>query len=557
MLRVAWYGRYSTDRQSERSTDDQRSLAEETSLRSLGVGVSPHLAFVDDGESGSGSDRPGYQALLRAIESRSVDVLVLDDLARLSREAGDAMNFGRMAEFRGIRIITCDGYDTQQAGSRATLGMKAIFNEQFIETVRHTTKRGMRGRALAGMATGGLAYGFISEPEPGIEGRSGGFRILIHEEEARVVRRAFKLYDDGWSPARIAGLFNDDKIPSPREGRKYTRRGWGDTTIRSWLHNQRYVGIWEWGRREWRKVPGTNTRRPRVRPGGIVQTEQPHLRIIDEQTWISVQARLASVRERYTRNSDGSPKGRAIPGNVATQPLSGILYCGLCDAPMVINGGTQHKRYACSHARQRRTCDNRATVRVADAEKAILDGLQERFTSSEAMAHIRERVASRQTSLTSDVEAELNQHRARLHQAESRARRTFDMMADGHGGTTATTALKEYEREAADASARIAGLEARKRAPVVVPSDQEIVEHFLTLRRTFVSDPVRGRDALRQLFNGGLRLTPETDGVYRARGELSWLSFLITTGARNTKPPADESGRVSVPIDGGGCGGRI
>jgi len=68
-------------------------------------------------------------------------------------------------------------------------------------------------------------------------------------------------------------------------------------------------------RREWRKNPGTNKRRPRVRTDAdVIARQDEALRIVDEDTWEAVQARLRAVSAHYTKGKDGAPKGRSVPG---------------------------------------------------------------------------------------------------------------------------------------------------------------------------------------------------------------------------------------------------
>lgn len=75
-------------------------------------------------------------------------------------------------------------------------------------------------------------------------------------ERAEIVRRIFRLYCEGMSYGAIADLLNRERIASPRAS-----IGWMVTSIGSILANSAYIGRVRWNRREWRKVPGTNTLR--------------------------------------------------------------------------------------------------------------------------------------------------------------------------------------------------------------------------------------------------------------------------------------------------------
>src|SRR5262249_27894533 len=153
---------------------------------------------------------------------------------------------------------------------------------------------GLEGRALAGLATGGVAFGYALRKETGPDGKSSGTRIEVVEERAAVVRRIFELYLQGHSLGGIAKTLNEEGVPPPRVDSRTRRVGWKDSTVRAMLHNESYIGRWRYKASQWRKVPGTNRRVPvrRADPQAIV-TERPALRIIDDATWRAVQDRLA------------------------------------------------------------------------------------------------------------------------------------------------------------------------------------------------------------------------------------------------------------------------
>ncbi|HMJ56988.1 MAG TPA: recombinase zinc beta ribbon domain-containing protein, partial [Polyangiaceae bacterium] len=172
---------------------------------------------------------------------------------------------------------------------------------------------------------------------------------------------------------------NADHVPPARRGR-YQRKGWVASTIRDILYNRAYVGEWKFKKRQWQKVPGTNTRRYRDRPANeVIQRTYPERRIIDDETWTAVQARLADVRVCYAGRHD-QPKGRAT-GRQNNYILSGLLYCGACQAPMTIHAGTSARYYRCSDQKKRGTCANRLALREDVARRRILGAVRERYSS--------------------------------------------------------------------------------------------------------------------------------------------------------------------------------
>jgi DNA invertase Pin-like site-specific DNA recombinase len=84
--RIAIYARYSSDLQSENSIEDQvRRCRERVEVQ--GGHVAEELVFMDRAMSGTSIDRPSYERMMRTVDEkpRGIDVIVVDDLSRLSR----------------------------------------------------------------------------------------------------------------------------------------------------------------------------------------------------------------------------------------------------------------------------------------------------------------------------------------------------------------------------------------------------------------------------------------------------------------------------------------
>src|SRR6516225_5624889 len=105
-LRCAIYARYSSDRQSPASIEDQMRRCREYA-RAQGWDVTPEHVYTDEEISGAGADRPGWLRLRSAIgrKPRTFDVLLVDDTSRLCRNLGENSSFADEAKFAGIRVV--------------------------------------------------------------------------------------------------------------------------------------------------------------------------------------------------------------------------------------------------------------------------------------------------------------------------------------------------------------------------------------------------------------------------------------------------------------------
>jgi len=159
---AAIYSRYSTGSQRPSSIVDQQRRCQEYADRNQ---LQVVAKFADEAEKGWDRTRGQYQAMLAAAKRGEFKVLLIDDLSRAFRDTGEQSFALRRLAIWGIRVIAlADGLDTMQRGAKLIAGLKGIVNETFLDTVAEMTQRGLEGRALEGMSTGGAVYGYRTEP---------------------------------------------------------------------------------------------------------------------------------------------------------------------------------------------------------------------------------------------------------------------------------------------------------------------------------------------------------------------------------------------------------
>src|SRR6185369_3705769 len=100
VLKAAVYARYSSEMQSSSSARDQiervKALAaggQIESRMSPGATVEVDSDWVqsDEAMSGKAAGRRGYQVILAGIRQKAFDLLVVDDLSRLTRSLGNLL----------------------------------------------------------------------------------------------------------------------------------------------------------------------------------------------------------------------------------------------------------------------------------------------------------------------------------------------------------------------------------------------------------------------------------------------------------------------------------
>src|SRR5690349_5905392 len=100
----AVYARYSSDKQKESSIDQQVSNCQKFAARE---GWTITRCYTDEAVSGTkGADaRPGYKAMLADLRAKAFDVLLVDDMSRLSRDTEEANKTRKRFLFHGARLI--------------------------------------------------------------------------------------------------------------------------------------------------------------------------------------------------------------------------------------------------------------------------------------------------------------------------------------------------------------------------------------------------------------------------------------------------------------------
>jgi site-specific DNA recombinase len=263
---AAAYIRKSNDQQDR--TEDVKSVATQRGLVAAFAGsrawtVDEKYIFADDGITGAlFAERPGLQALLAATRTTPVPFtkLIVVEQSRLGRDQIDTMVLIRDIEEAGIEIwSTRDG--RRIALSDDTSKLLASLEGWRDESERKKTATRVRDAAKTrferGYVVGDRVYGYKNERLLGVKGAA---RLVIHREQAQVVRRIFRLAADGLGLSRIAQQLNAEGIPGPQrlsdvevarlrvEGKPMPVNYWSISGVREVLHRDLYQGVVTFGK---------------------------------------------------------------------------------------------------------------------------------------------------------------------------------------------------------------------------------------------------------------------------------------------------------------------
>ncbi len=372
MPRAAIYARFSTDRQSPCSAEDQIALCSERAERE---GWEIAGVYTDIAISGATNRRPGMTALLADATAGAFDIVLAEAIDRISRNQADIATIYQRLEFANVAIETL----SEGRINEMHIGFKGTMSAVFLKDLADKIRRGQRGTVSRGRVPGGLAYGYRVVPRINERGELDRGLREIDQEQAAVIRRIYREYLAGRGPKSIAHDLNRDGIPSPAGGE------WRGSSIAGHrarqlgvLHNPIYAGRYLYNRVTMKRDPESRKRVSRVNPSAEkIMVEMPELRIIDEETWQAVQ-------DLTEQRANGPMSQHKRPRHL----LSGLITCGGCGGSVSIVGG---KRLGCIRHREAGTCSIRKTINREVLEQRVLAGVVHELLSPEAISHLVQR----------------------------------------------------------------------------------------------------------------------------------------------------------------------
>jgi site-specific DNA recombinase len=316
VLQAAVYLRQSLDKTGEgaaveRQREDALSLAK---IRGWEV----VMIEMDNDVSAAGKrHRPGFEAILTAIEKGEVGAVISWDMTRLTRNRRDTVRVIETGERHKTVLAFVKGsdLDLSHSSGRMMADILASVARQEIEQKSDRQRRANLQAAMDGRRMGGRRpFGYEQD-------------MTIREVEATAVRQAFDDVLAGVPLGQIARDWNAAGLLTPLKTRKGEPSQWTSANVRPVLMNPRYAGLRGYG--------------PKLDDGSrkievVAQAKWPAL--VPEETWRAVVG-LLSDPERFTGRSRGA---RAL--------LTGIALCGICEATVHGGGANRYgnRIYRCS-----------------------------------------------------------------------------------------------------------------------------------------------------------------------------------------------------------------
>lgn len=506
-MRTACYLRYSSDMQRAASITDQLRNVENYCAR---MNLPMPTIFKDEAFTGSRNDRPGYQAMLAAARNKEFDILLVDDLDRMSRDSIETATIIRQLKYIGTQIIgVSDGIDTSRDGYKIETTLRGLMGELYLDELAKKTHRGLMGQALKGYSAGKVPYGYTSIHD------GQGFKPVINEEQAQWVRYIFERYSNGISSRQIAFELNEKCVPGPHGP-------WMHTTIHpspnllGMIGNPIYIGKRMWNRTSWKKDPMTGKPKRRIRPREEwVVVESPETRIVDEETWRKCELLIDQQKaETGKQKEQGKWSGGARPKYL----FSGLLKCGVCGAQFTV---ISHTKYGCYNHKNKgdTVCNNKLLIKRDTLEQELLAGIKNELLSEEAYRDFEKNLRASIKSGHGDS----SPIKKKITDLQKKVDNLIKAISDGINSPSVKAALQDHEQQLQGAQNELKAFE-RIQPAQMVPRAREMYETLVASLET-IEDVETARQALRQLV-GEIILSPE-NGSLTAEVAATGLSFAL------------------------------
>ncbi len=319
MNKVALYVRVSTTSQLEEgySIEEQKAKLESyCDIKDWHI----YKVYTDGGFSGSTTERPALEQLIKDAQSKLFDTVLVYKLDRLSRSQKDTLYLIEDIFLKNnIEFVSLlENFDTSTPFGRAVIGLLSVFAQLEREQIKERMQLGKLGRAKSGksMMWAKTSYGYNYNKDTGT--------MTVNEYEALAVKEIYASYLAGMSITKLRDKINEEYPKQP---------AWSYRTIRGILANPVYCGLNQY---KGQTFQGT------------------HKAIISLDDFEQTQRELAKRQQTAKELSNPRPFQ-------AKYMLSGLAQCGYCHAPLkVILGqkrkdGTRFKRYECYQRHPRKT----------------------------------------------------------------------------------------------------------------------------------------------------------------------------------------------------------
>lgn len=366
---AAEYCRYSSSAQDDGYSIEAQQRA--ISKFALANGYDIQHSYIDRAKTGTNAKRPEFQRMMKDAKEGLFDVIIIHKIDRFSRNRYDFAVYEAHLTMCGVKLISVTENFGEGVEADLMKGFHELFADYYSKNLSREVRKGMDVLSSKGLHTGGsppLGYDVVDK------------KLVINEYEAEIVRLIFEMYANRHT-------YND--MAKELNARGYTTKSGNEFSVSSFnsiLTQRKYIGEYSYNRRVARSVTGKYNSHANKPEDEIVRIPNAVPRIIDDETFNKVQARLnQNKRKTFTYNSKSN------------YLLSGLIVCGQCGFHYQGNSrknskGKVYSSYRCGKKQNHKIGCGNSEIEKNRLENFVIEQLQNYLFSNEAIDEIAKQV---------------------------------------------------------------------------------------------------------------------------------------------------------------------
>jgi site-specific DNA recombinase len=327
---VALYARVSSERQVQQATIESQLAALRARAAADGCVVLPDDEYVDNGHSGSTLLRPALERLRDRVAQGAVDTLYVHSPDRLARRhAHQVLLLDEFARY-GVHVMMIEGRSGDSAEDQLLVQVQGVIAEYERAKIMERSRRGKLHKARAGsinvLSNAPYGYRYVKK----LDGTPAHYQVVVHE--AHVVQRIFEaVVREHKSLRAVAHQLNEERVPTPGDGKRTSTPRWQASTIGRLLRNPSYAGQAAFGKTE--RVERPSPLRLVMGRAAVPKKPKSGQRVRPSSEWIRIAVPaivsadlFAAAQEQLDRNRTFAQRNRTKGRYL----LAGLTVCTRC-----------------------------------------------------------------------------------------------------------------------------------------------------------------------------------------------------------------------------------
>jgi len=521
ILVVVIVARISTDKQDPRSLEDQIAKCREY----LAENFDGEIKFIIIQSQGSGEhlDRQELVDLEDHIESRQVDVVIVEDLSRICRRRR-AYDFCEMCEDFDTRLIAInDRVDTAVEGWQDAAFFSTWHHERSNRDTANRIRRSLNNRFDNGGVIQFTIYGHIKPP-----GAKHDSELQKDPAAEPIIREIFRRLEFGADYTEVADWLNEINV---HPGPYCDREEWNGPMVSRFVHHPILKGVRIRNRKISRRVNKSGHHKSvKGDPKFWRYRNVPHLAYFEPAYYDHVISLLDARNPQCRRTANGQPDPRLHVPRKRTAFPGQHARCGICGRLLYWHASKKRPYLLCKGAAEWQ-CWNSVYVYGAHASQkiiaAVLDGVMQMPEFDTVFGDLVRNQAGeldgQRTQRREGLERELRE----INNSMTNLTRALET---GRKLQVVVNRLSELEQQQSEMQYQLHCLESASPPEIALPEAEELRRRAVTALTALAADDQETGRLLRQLLPD-LHIHPYqvidgSDIVPRAEFTLTLVSLL-------------------------------